>query len=295
MRSFWTACVLTFGLGMLAWFGIPALTPSGEPELVVLDVGQGSCALIRSGKSAVLVDAGPNVRGYDAGRKVVLPRLRSLGVERLDLILISHPDLDHSGGLAAIRERYPHARIAVPAGFRRDPNWVAQLEKAGVSPDSLLLIEGRMTAKLPGIRLKVWAPPWAVGEPDNDGSMFVQANLADSNDGRGSVMITGDASAPIEELAIPIRDWRSEVLVVGHHGSKSSTSLDWLREVQPREAVASVGRRNVYGHPHPSVVKRLQAAGIKLLRTDRDGELRFWVRDGHFVRVHETGSAPERR
>lgn len=226
--------------------------------------------MLTSGGLTVLIDAGPKEQNYDAGEKLVLPALRRLGVDGVDLILLSHPDIDHMGGVGAIHRAFPHAAIAASAEFREWPSMNEHLRACGLSPEEVTWLPMHCRVTLGSARLRIWCPPMAAHENDNDGSMFVHVE-----DGDGTAAFSGDAPSEVELAALLDGDWRSQVMKAGHHGSRSATCQAWIDAVHPRIAVLSVGRNNRYGHPHQEVVERLQHSGVEVWRTDRQGDAVF--------------------
>jgi competence protein ComEC len=260
--------------GTLGW-----LRPEPD-ELVFLAVGQGDCAVFRHAGVTVLVDAGPNMYGFDAGERIVLPKLRRMGVDRIDLVLLTHPDADHAGGLPALLRVHPKAAVASPASFRDDPALLQYLKEAGVPQERVVWLSGRSEARFGGARMQVSVPPWSEGDSLNEGSLFVRIT-----NGTGSAVLSGDAGVATEaKMARLAGPWRSQVMTAGHHGSRTSTGDAWLDVVDPGTVVVSCGRANQYGHPHRSVLDRLEGRGIQVIRTDRQGDVRFVPSQAGFVR-----------
>lgn len=257
----------------LPWGAIAALLAAGwlarpgdsRPELVVLDVGQGDGILLRDGRNAVLIDGG-GWRGSDFGGRVVVPALARLGIRRLSAMVLTHPDLDHCGGLADVAaylrveslwtlRDWPRSRCWEE--LRADP-W---LEKHWLRSGERLRL-GRW-------RLHVLAPSAREWPDDNDRSVVIEAQALGNR-----VLLTGDLEKGGEEALL--RRWprlalASDVLKVAHHGSATSSSASFLAAVHPRLALISVGRFNPYHHPSPLVVQRLRTSGARVLRTDRVG------------------------
>lgn len=253
----------------VAWAG-RAWPPHGEVR--ILDVGQGSAALIRTpGRRAVLVDAGS--AGHALGTK-----LRALGVRHLDLVLISHPHEDHFGGLADLAGVVtigwlvdgPSATKANSAVSRSSsPPFDSEreayqrlrcaLEEAGarcvqLADDWSECIDGC------GLLVEVPEERWLHTGDDNDASLVVRVAV-----GPIDILLPGDAEARALEEGQPTE---VDVLVVGHHGSRGSVSVGLLRHLKPALAVISVGKGNSFGHPHVETTDCLDGAGVPYLRTD---------------------------
>ncbi len=259
------ACVLGCGRG----------APE-NPTLSFIAVGQGDCALIESGKWDVLIDAAPANEYGDAGERIVLPELRSREVRALDLVFITHPDADHVGGLQAIARRHKIGAVVVNSKFADRREITEVTERYGIK---VITVEKSMVFDLDSTMIRVYAPE--AFDSDIDGSLLIRLEV----DGT-SALFTGDAGFEVEERAMMSGiDWDVDLLVAGHHGSKNSTSTAWLKATSPDIAVASAGRNNIYGHPHPDVEERLAEYGAELLRTDELGTIRFEVVNGAFRQI----------
>lgn len=275
-RKLWAAgsigLLLAAGLGWL-------LGHSPAPTLIAcLSVGQGDCAVVTSEGWTVLIDAGPLQGKFDAAERLALPALNRLGVDGVDLVLLSHPDLDHVGGIGTIHRKFPSARFAVSAEFRSYPTMLQRLREAEIDPKDVIWTTSDFQLKVGKFTLRGWCPSMAGHEIDNDGSMFVRVQ-----DGRATAVFSGDAPSEAEAEALKHGDWSAQVMKAGHHGSRTATSEAWLRAVRPQVAVLSCGRNNRYGHPHREVVDRIQAAGVEVWRTDRQGDAVFDVGPNGFV------------
>jgi competence protein ComEC len=263
----WLSCIVLAISGATGWvFGSNEHLPD---RILVLSVGQGDCAVVESGGRVALIDVGPfEPRGGLVGH------LGRLGINSVDLILLSHPDADHVGDLAEVHRAFPGAAVVAPIGFRSDAKLAKTLASAGVTEVAWL---SQADGSLGRFHLEIRCPNYHPGEADNRGSMFVRVW-----EGEASFVTTGDAPAETEALEARADDWRSEVLHVGHHGSRTSTSLAWLGLVHPRLAVISCGKNNRYGHPNPEVLERLAGAGAKVYRTDTMGDIELDVAQGEF-------------
>jgi len=258
------------------WHGafLPAGLGGRELTVTFLDVGQGDCILVEgSDGKRMLIDGGGSERveqsGDPIGEKVVVPFLRRKGINKLDLVVLTHPHADHVGGLNVVLDKIKVDRVL----------------DSGQLYDSQAYRRFKELVRVNAIKYCVVR----AGEVINFGQNIkgyiinpVQPLLGDTNSdsivmrlvyGEISFLLTGDVESGGEEKIRQSSavDLRSTVLKVGHHGSATSTSADLLRAVSPRYAVISVGRRNRYRHPARPTLARLLAAGITLFRTDEDG------------------------
>lgn len=231
-----------------------------------IDVGQGDSVLIRCPDgSTVLIDGGP-ISCYP----FLIPYLRKAGVERINLLIATHPDGDHIGGLIKVLKEFPVDTVVDPGkphttvtyqrfleAVRASPKTAYRMGKAG---DRYAFGEAEIRLFHPGASL-----------PANNNNASVVARLSC----RGVAMLfTGDAETPAEQEMLKRGGLgRVAVLKVAHHGSASSSSARFLSALSPRLAVISVGAGNSYGHPRPDTLKRLKAAGAEILRTDELGTI----------------------
>lgn len=246
-------------LAPLLW--LPLLWPRqagpvvGHAEVAVLDVGQGLAVVVRTANHALLYDVGPaRPDGFDAGEAVVLPGLRALGVRRLDRIVVSHADVDHAGGLDAVRRRHPLADLLG-------------------GPD----VAGARTCiagshwDWDGVSFEVLHPPAHFPPLGNESSCVLRIAT-----GGRAILLPGDIGTVVEDrLVASGARLRADVLVLSHHGSRSGSGAPWLASVAPTLAVASAGHRNRFGHPAPEVLARVRDAGMTLLHTGQGGALRL--------------------
>jgi competence protein ComEC len=241
------AGLLALAVGIAAW---PLVrSPDGRLRLIVLDVGQGDAVVIEmpDGRT-ILVDTGSGgPMRLDAGERVVAPFLWNRGVLRLAGLAVTHDDADHAGGVTAMRRL-----------FRIDEEWSA--ENVPAAPRRF------------GRAIVTPLPPAAeAAGRRNDAGLVLRVEL-----GLASFLLTADIGAGREhELMASGARLASTVLKVAHHGSRFSTTAEFLRAVRPTAAAISVGRRNAYGHPDPGVLARLAEAGIEVYRTDLDGAVIF--------------------
>ncbi len=250
-------------------------SPSRVTRLAFLPVGQGDCALFQTEGRALLVDAGPT----GSGARVILPALRRFGVRRIDMILLSHPDADHVGGLSEISAKDPIDHVLIPVYFQSHPDMIKELAEAHIAGPQVTYVGGPADLLAGQFAVHIDVPPYAYGTPDNDGSMMVRI----SRD-QGSVLFTGDAGF-LEEFAMMHQgQWASQILKLGHHGSRFSSGDTWLDFVHPQVAIVSCGLNNRDGHPATETLTRCAAHQIAVLRTDQEGALEFGFDQGTFVR-----------
>lgn len=238
----------------------PVDKPSaGTARITVLDVGQGLATVVRTREHTLIYDPGPLYSAEsDAGQRVVLPYLRALGLSHIDLLMVTHRDTDHSGGTASV---------------------LAGLSVDQVSSSLVDAVGERCAAgqrwTWDGVDFEVLHPAAEAyaGESRPNHLACVLRVTA----GGGRLLLTSDIEAP-DEAALLARypdDLAAEVMLVPHHGSKTSSTPAFLQAVGAREAIIPVGYRNRFGHPKPAVVARYEALGQRIWRTDRDGALQI--------------------
>lgn len=238
-----------------------------------ISVGQGDSCLITRGKKAVLVDAGGTLTGFDTGRFVVAPHLLRRGITRLDLVVITHSHPDHAGGMPFILKRFPVGQVWINA--EQDPGFQDVLRVTTLKSIPLRVVERGDALNLDGLRIRVLHPQARLIYRKN-----LDLNLHSIVLKAGDATMTGLFMADAHffgELTLLHNgeDLAAQVLKVAHHGSAGSCLDLFLAEVDPRMAVISCGYRNRYGMPTGEVLERLRAHGIRVWRTDRDGEIRI--------------------
>jgi len=266
--------VLAVVAGLLVGPPISRLLHLGILERVGLDVGQGDAILLRSpGGRWALVDAGPRTRTFDAGARTVLPYLRRRGVEALDLLVLTHPDMDHVGGAASILEEFPVRAVLDPGVATGTEVFLDALEAARERGVPWYVMGAGDSLNLDGMALRVLAP----GDLEEDGADNERNDVSlvlEIRFGAFAALLTGDAPAASEERFLQrLLSPRVQVLKVGHHGSATSTTRELLERANPETALISVGKRNRFGHPHPAVLDLLRQAGTQVFRTDLGGVL----------------------
>jgi competence protein ComEC len=245
---------------MLPAVALPPPAPApGEAWITTLDVGQGLAVLVRTANRALLYDAGPALGAdADSGERIIAPYLRATGIARLDAMIVTHNDNDHAGGAASVTENFEVDALlsSLPARHPLLGNVAgAQACAAGAS------------WQWDGVRFAILHPQGAGAQArkSNDLSCVLKVSA-----GGRAMLLTGDIEKPAEAemLARDAGVLKSDVLLVPHHGSRTSSTEAFLAAVGASAAVIPVGYRNRFGHPSPEVLARLDA---RVYRTDRDG------------------------
>ncbi|WP_455884352.1 DNA internalization-related competence protein ComEC/Rec2 [Pseudomonas spelaei] len=242
---------------LLAVFPPRELVPHGRAEVVQLDVGQGQAVILRTRHHTLLYDAGLRSGAFDLGARVVLPALKKLGVEALDLMVLSHADADHAGGAAAVARGLPVKRVVggetegLPAFLHTQP-----------------CVSGERWT-WDGVSFELWQWPDAIAGNPKSCVLQVQANGE-------RLLLTGDIDRDAERAflasSLAVRtDW----LQAPHHGSRSSSSRPFLQRLAPTSVLISRGRSNAFGHPHSQVMQRYEALGSRVYDTAEQGAVRL--------------------
>jgi beta-lactamase superfamily II metal-dependent hydrolase len=248
-----------------------AFADTGLLEIHFLSIGQGDGILLRSptGKT-VLLDVGPP----GAGRRIITPYMRKLGIKRVNLLMISHPHLDHYGGWKGILRNFPVNTYIDPGFPSRNRTYRTMLR--AIKRKRIRRFRVRLNQVLDiggGAKLRILWP----------GNRFLKRTRSDANSNSVvarleyktlRVLLTGDAEAITEKELLHYPQYlRSHVLKVAHHGSSHSSGKTFLKIVKPQFAIISCGRGNVYRHPHRSTLRRLRRTGVKTYVTARHGHI----------------------
>jgi beta-lactamase superfamily II metal-dependent hydrolase len=258
---------------------------NGTLEVHFLDVGQGDSVLVQYRNKSMLVDGGT----IDAG-PTVASYLKSHGVSTIDVLVSTHPHADHIGGLPTVLREFP-VKVLYDSGI---PHTTQTYE------EYLMLIDQKNIRYIvpqrgdtldlgPGVAVLVLSPPpgGVAGDDLNENSIVLKVTI-----GGTSFLPASDTGFEAEDTMLASGDsLRSDVLKVGHHGSKYSSGKSFLQAVDPEYAVIEVGADNPYGHPAPATVSRLEEIGSKVYRTDRDGNI-VMTSDGKGIMVSTQRGAP---
>jgi competence protein ComEC len=258
----------------------PIQHPTDALLVEALDVGQGdSLLLITPDGRTLLLDGcgfggGPRQpsQEFDIGEEVVSPALWWRGIRHLDVVALSHAHADHLGGLPAILRNFRPNELWV-GNNPEVADYKALLDEATRLRVQIRKLRAGDGLTLGNAQIRVFAPlkDYAPGiEPSNNDSLVLHVKY-----GATSVLLEGDAEAPIEQSMLNEPDLKSTLLKVGHHGSVSSTTPDFLARVRPQWAVISCGLHNRYGHPRQEVLAELEAAKVRTFSTDVNGATCF--------------------
>ena len=264
----YTAVICLTGIIALAAYKI--FTP--QPFTVhFMDVGQGDAALVQTTDGHnIIVDCGGLQGNFDTGSRIIVPYLRYLGVEQIDLLALSHGHHDHAGGASGLARLVKVDKLLLP---QEKPSEDVQKLLHYIKPQDILEAAEGSVYTLGKCRIEVLASGKSEGG-GNESSVIMRIT-----EPAGSILFTGDADENIE-LAAAAKIKPADVLKVAHHGSNFSSSPLFLKQAKPRLAVISVGADNRYGHPGRDAVQRLQAAGAKVLRTDKLGAVKVCFDEG---------------
>jgi len=284
-RPWLIAARAAFAFTILLWTSVLDVVPLDACRCLTvhfLDVGQGDAAVLRTPHHRwIVIDGGPRTPESDAGRRVVVPFLRRQGAGRLAVVVATHGDADHLGGLPAVVDALDPELVLEPGEPLGRPLYLEFLAAVEASDARWHAARAGDRVEVDGVTLEVLSPDslWMALPLDvNEHGVVLRVTF-----GAVRLLFQADAGLPVEgRLAGTVGP--VELLKVGHHGSRSATSDAWLAELRPREAVISVGRHNHYGHPAPEVLARLARYGITILRTDERGTITF-ATDGHGARV----------
>jgi len=278
----WAVCVAMLGVVWLLaprgiafrWVGLLLFVPAiaappprpaeGEAWVTTLDVGQGLAVLVRTADHALLYDTGPAYgNDTDSGERIIAPYLRAVGSTRLDKLVVTHNDVDHSGGALSIM------RDAEVIAFRSSLETGNPIAAAAAEP---IRCVGGERWQWDGVEFAFLHP---ADEDYSDPALRIN-NLScvlRVSSARGSMLLTGDVEKAAEALMIERAGagLRADVLLAPHHGSRTSSTPGFLEAVRPGFVVVPVGYRNRFGHPKADVLGRYEEAGAQVLRTDLDG------------------------
>ena len=243
-------------------FPVTYKIPYGEIKFTLLDVGQGLASVIETKDHIMLYDTGPKFSDdFNAGEHIIYPFLRHVGIKKIDKLVISHADLDHSGGFESLLEHFTPKQILTSLP-----------ERLNAKREGILKCKAGQYWEWDGVYFEFLHPSRDVVKKFNEQSCVLKITTATH-----SVLLTGDIGKKTEHELIARYGERlkSDILVVPHHGSRTSSSAEFIKTVSPEYALFSFGYLNRYGHPKPQVVARYKKEGVRLINTVECGAILF--------------------
>lgn len=260
--------------------------------MTILDVGQGLSVVLEVGDKTMIYDTGPKYgESYNAGAAIVQPFLRGRGGRRPDMIVVSHEDADHSGGFRSLADSFPSARLIHGPGVSMPAD--SNEHSTVLRSEPVRCETGQRwywPVKAQEMQFSFLWPPTAGPANGNDSSCVLLISWPGY-----SILLTGDITEEVEKQLIDSNTLREDgvtLLVAPHHGSKSSSSREFIRYTSPQHVVFSSGYKHHYGHPHRDVVARYKNSGAEIWSTAEHGAVSFsWTVDGE-LKVRSRRRAP---
>lgn len=247
-----------------------------ELEINYIDVGQGNAVLVKNKDKSLLIDGGNR-----SNSSYYYNYIKNKNIKKIDYMIASHYDEDHIAGLISILENYEVLNVLAPA-YKKDTKIYKSFKKS-LSNSNAKLINPKQGDKfyLGDAKVEIFWPKVYRNRIDNDNSIVVKISY-----GNMSFLFPADASKNVEDqLIYSGYNLKSDVLMLGHHGSKYSSSKEFVKEVNPKLAIISVGKNNRYKHPSNEVLNLLNKENIKILRTDLDGNITIKC-DGKKIKIN---------
>jgi competence protein ComEC len=277
--------ILLISLDAWSFFQVLEHKPSDVPELDFLDVGQGDATLLKLPGVRILTDGGPD--------RKVLQSLEAVdaGTKHIDLVVISHPQLDHFNGIRYVLDKYSVGMVILNGrnddpGVGEWPLFLAELKSKNVP---ILVLEEGDRIKIGDTHIDILGPNPTFKESGelNDTAVIERIVTPD-----WSALLAGDIGFAVEDF-LQHKLSGVDILKVNHHGSRFSSGSSFLRAMHPQIAVISSGKDNHYGHPSPETLKRLEDQGVKVFRTDRSGSISIVRNNGNFRITSFGGGIPQ--
>jgi len=258
-----------------------SLAKEKDLEVTFLDVGQGDAILIEtpSGQN-ILIDGGE-------GEKIIKRLSEELDWwdKKIDLMILTHPHSDHVGGLVDVLKRYEISNILYTGAIHNSPDYIEWLKLIKEKNISLKIINHPQEINLGEYLVLDILYPESQSNIDRQSNLNNTSMVAKLIYKQNSFLFMGDAEKEVEGILLKNKEkLKANVLKIGHHGSDTSSTNDFLQAVQAEYAIIEVGENNSFGHPSPRIIKRLERAGLKIYRTDMDASIRF-VSDGNNLRI----------
>lgn len=264
--------------------GATLIPGRGVLKIAFLDVGQGDSILIQAPNGqTMLIDGG---RSTNLAQTVIIPKLQEWGAQQVDVLIPTHPDADHIGGLVGVLESYPVKLAALTGQVHTTQIYERLLTNIrDKNIEALQVRTGTAIPFDPAVKIEVLGPDEEAVQDDDNNNASIVIKLTY---GSTSFLLTGDAESRENKAMLDHGfDVRSNVLKLGHHGSRTSTNEDWLQRVQPQLGIISAGQDNSFEHPHPEVIAALEKLKIRYIRTDEHGTITV-ISDGATLQVTST-------
>jgi len=271
-RPVMPCCACVIALLLLSWF--PQERLQGELNLTAIDVGQGQSLAVMSDNGTVIIDCGSTGTAVNAG-DAAADYLCSVGRRKVDLLLLTHFHADHANGVKRLLNRVRVDRLAYPTDCEANRYMDEILTLCDARGIELIPVTENTDMTVDSMEFRIYAP---LGSEDvNEHCLLIRGDYGDFE-----FLVTGDAGMGVERLLSKFYDLGDmEVFIVGHHGSKYSTSDTLLDDILPETAIISVGSNNSYGHPTDEVLERLERRNIDVYRTDLHGTVTITVGEDH--------------
>jgi competence protein ComEC len=258
----WVGCIAFLPI----LFVFPPPIAEGGAKIAVLDVGHGLAVVVQTRSHALLYDTGPSFGPEaDSGTRTIVPYLRGSGIRRLSGLVVSHDDIDHTGGAASVLSALPVDWLLTS---------LPDLDPMVLQADESLRCYAGQRWEWDGVRFEILAPSRESHRDqtlkDNDRSCVLRISTRS-----GVVLLPADVERRGERFLLDTRgaELMADVLLAPHQGSRTSSSGEFVEKVNPQIVIFPVGYRNRFGHPHPDVLARYKAIGARIYRTDRDGAI----------------------
>lgn len=258
---------INIGMGIFIIFvSISILTPKPF-TITMLDVGQGDSIVGINNDGVFLIDGGGN-NNFSTGENIILPYLKSKGIETIDFVFVSHNDSDHIKGVIEILDKINIKNLFLPINNTLDENYETLLNIAKDKNIPIYFLQNGDSLTLgKNLNFDVLHPNKEfLDKGDNNNSLVLKLNYNNN-----SVLFTGDIEKQAEDFLLDNnKNLKSDILKVAHHGSKTSTTTDFIKNVTPKDALISCKENNIYKHPSEETLKTLKDANINIYRTDKN-------------------------
>ena len=293
ITTFLKALTIILAIIAVIWFLVLSDKNNRTLEIISFDIGQGDAILIKTPENqTMLIDGGPNNKVLQKLGQY-LPAL----TKRIDIVLLTHPHADHVTGLVEVLKRYDIGTVILSGADLKTDVYSEFLKTIKEKNIPVVIAEaGEAIHFSDNLEFDILSPERAKNLVFNKKSEGFSSGGNDVNDTsvvgklmfkNFSILLTGDATSKIENrLLIYGENLKSDILKVGHHGSKYSSSLLFLKFVSPKAAMIEVGAKNRYGHPSPAALSRLQIVNASIFRTDLNGDIKI-LTDGFTTNIYK--------